>query len=476
MLLAVSLAGAACLGQAPAPGDEGASPSDADDTAPPMEPLAAFLASMDATGHDVREGGVFFSTYDGCCDEGAQCFGNNPATPYGTHVVPTLPDEAPSEDVLQPWGTLPDPALTRSVRLRHDEALVYIGRVPPESAYFSVRSYQLAATDEEGEVVPTIGSLGEPLNHLSIAAERGVDPSEVWGTPLVVITSADRAVENRLRARLEEAGFDPAHIHADRMTYEVLHMGLDAEADLYGVVWRVALPTDEAAGEAYRDDHGGVVLRVTPRAPRELVAPHPRPSFQRLGAGTDEEAWTEALDALQAAILAAYPDAASLVDTAKPSFQPTLDCLARARCAGDIRDRMARVVHDFILEDDAFVVAFGVNHQRTGKASYSNVAVVEEVHGLGLAGFSSADMPGSARAFLPDEPLVDDLFVWMVRRDCSGQTVPCVEVPTGCPGVDPGGRMRVTFRAYLDPSSGVAPAPWEMRPDRVIKFWSGSLR
>ncbi len=164
-----------------------------------------------------------------------------------------------------------------------------------------------------------------------------------------------------------------------------------------------------------------------------------------------------------------------MTQTSASVYQTTLACLS-TQCAGDIRDRMVRVSPDFTVDGDEFVIAFGVNHQRTGKACYSNAAIVEPVHGIGIAGFSSDAMVGSARTLVPDEPLVDDLYVWMVRRDCSGQVLPCAEIPVGCPGVDPGGEMRVTFRAYLDPTSGVAPAPWEMRPDRVIKFWPQSTQ
>jgi len=462
----------------PEPEGDKAGPDDTSATAdsasgPSLERLRE---ALDATGHDVRDGGMYFSTYDGCCDDGAQCLGNNPATPYGTYTIPTLPDEAPTVDVLGPWGTLPDPSLTRSVHLRADEALVFIGTAPPEAAYFSLRSYQLAKTSEEGELVATLGSLGKSLNHQTVAADRGVPVADIWGEPLVVITTADQAVEARIRSTLVEAGYDPATIHVDRMTHSVLTMGLDEASDVFGVIWRTALPVDADAELAYRNDPGATLLRITPREPLAIEAPHPWPEFTRRGSGTGEGNWAQALTALEAAIFAAYPDSDSVVRRGQPAFQPTLSCIDDADCAGDIRDRLARVADAFTLEGDEFAVAFGVNHARTGKASYANVAAVESIHGIGLHGFHSEAMVGSARVYLPDEPLVDDLFAWMIRRDCTGQTVACVEIPTGCPGVETGDELRITFRAYLEPGTGVAPASWEMQPDKVIKFFPTSTR
>jgi hypothetical protein len=66
---------------------------------------------------------------------------------------------------------------------------------------------------------------------------------------------------------------------------------------------------------------------------------------------------------------------------------------------------------------------------------------------------------------------VDDLYAWVVARDCSLRPEPhCIEVPTGCPGVEPWEYLFVSTRAYLEPSTGAAPIDAELLLDRVYWF------
>mgnify|MGYP006863481255 FL=1 len=64
-------------------------------------------------------------------------FGNNPTSPYGMYRLPPGPGE-PDKDVLVfPWDQEIDNYAKRSVwRLRPDEAVLYIGKTPPEVLYY----------------------------------------------------------------------------------------------------------------------------------------------------------------------------------------------------------------------------------------------------------------------------------------------------------------------------------------------------
>jgi len=329
---------------------------------------------------------------------------------------------------------------------------------------------------DQGEPLLSLGSLGESLHHLRIAEERGVDPSMVWNEPLVVLTTADRAVEDRMRSLLVDAGFDERVIHTDRITTEVVTMGMSAETDTFSVVWRPALATDGPASQAFYDDPGATVLRVTPETQRTLLEPHPRPAFKEPGSGTDESAWGAALDELEAAIEGAYADLARAEAPVVDVYQDTLDCIPLVRCGADIRDRFVRMSPVFDLEGDEFLMVFGVNHARTGKASYSNLSVVEREHLIGVVDLNSQEMVGSARHWLPDHPLADDLYAASIRRDCTGRAETCLEVPVGCPGVETGGEMHLTLRAYLEPATGVAPAAAELATDHMVKYWPTASR
>ena len=85
-------------------------------------------------------------------------------------------------------------------------------------------------------------------------------------------------------------------------------------------------------------------------------------------------------------------------------------------------------------------------------------------------------MPGSARTFLPDHPLADELYAWVLARDCDGLPEPCAEVPLTCPGVPLDEQLKITVRAYLEPATGAAPLPEEMVGDVVVKLGAPGSR
>ncbi len=443
--------------------------TDADETAAPPAPVDAFVDAA-AVPFEVRYGLLHVSDYSGCCDLDANCLGNNPATPYLAWALPPGPDEAPRDypDAFEPWGPLPDPAMSRTFRLRSDEAVVLMGKMPPSAAYTGQRSY-LGARFEGGALVPVLGSLGPSLNNRVIEADRGT--SAIWDTPFIVVTSADAMVEQQVETLLVDAGFDPATIHYDRLPGPLLDMGLHDDADVFQITWRTAVIEDPSAEAVFYSNPEATVLRLTPREPLPTLTPHDVPELPGRGSGTTELDLQPAVDALGDAIRAANPTTTPIESTHHPVFQPTLECIIEPRCAGDIRDRLVMISPWFLLpDDDTYAMVYGVNHARAGKASYSNITVLEALHTIGLNSLNNVDMVGTARAWLPDHPQVDDLFATMVRRDCSGVDVPCQEVSIGCPGASVDTELRITSRAYLEPSTGAAPLETELVLDRTMFF------
>jgi len=446
------------------------------DSTSPGDPTEGARRAFADAGFVVQEGVLDFATYEGCCDDGAKCLGNNPATPYGSYALPAPPGDAlpPPIDIFEPWGPT-DPGLARSYRMRSDEALVWIGTLPPEAKYFSLRGYLITSVNDQGQLTLPMGAVGPSLNHLVIAEQRGVTPAEIWGEPIVVITTLDAAIERQVEQLLVEAGFDAGIIHHDRLPPALVKPGLEPVADTFHVSLRVAVDADPAAGEAYRASPGATLLRLTPSGAETLTDPHDEEPLPPEGSGTDESAWFDAGVELGQALVEHHgaDNLLSTVSIAPRQDLEGLDCLYAPRgCAGFLPDRYAVVSPQFVLPpaDVGYAVVFGVNHEITGKASYSNFAVVSDIHGMGVVGVDSAEMIGSARAFLPDHPQVDDLYAYVVSRDCSPHDVPCVEVPYGCPGVEPLENMQITIRAYLEPATGRAPVIEEMLPDQLMLF------
>ena len=112
---------------------------------------------------------------------------------------------------------------------------------------------------------------------------------------------------------------------------------------------------------------------------------------------------------------------------------------------------------NLFLGEDAFVVAYGVNHQRTGKASYTSLAINELERLLEIDGVEHPALVGSAQEFLPNEPLIGDLYVVHFARDCASFPAPCVVVPAGCPGAETTEGLYLSYRAYIEAETGAAP-------------------
>jgi len=433
-------------------------------------PEERFRAIASATGHLIGDGLLTFATYDGCCDLDADCLGNNPATPYGTYALPLAPGELPpATDVFAPWGEIPA-GYHRNHHFREDEALVMIGRTPPAVKYFGLRSYINHRIDPNtGEKRELFASLGPSLNNLVVARDRGVAPDEIHDTEFIVVTTADRAMELQVTGWLEEAGFDLANVHYDRMTHQVARFGLHETADTFSVQWRMAVAEDVAAMDAFRTDPSATVLRITP--PTELAAaePHGWPDLPVGGSGQTELFLLGALIQLELAIGAHHVGYEGDVRAPTLANVNTLTCIPDCGIA-DIHDRFTAKGEFFKMQADEYVVVFGPNHELTGKASYASFAFMNEANQYGFIDVDSEEMRGSASFYLPDHPLADQLYAYTVARSCVGHSEPCVEVPTACPYPDLDTRMKLTVRAYLEPATGSAPIAGEILLDRIGYF------
>jgi len=434
-------------------------------TPTPTLELPSETEALESAGFTVQSGGFLFATMEGCCDPDANCRGNNVSTPYGMHAVPPAPNYyVEQHGIVDDFGD-PEPGTMTEFRLREDEALVLLGETPPPASYFGFRSY---LGQREGEDI--VASLGASLNHLVIGAQRGTD--DIWKQPLAIVTTADASVEQSVTEALVASGWDPAYIHNDRITHEVTRMGLNQLGDSFFTVLRVAEYADPAAGAAWQANHGLRVLRLTPEVEQAVWEPHPWPELPERGTGTNEDAWLASLDALDTAIRETHAGVEPLATEALPYWRETLECIDDVfRCTGDLRDRFIASSPQFALGPDDFIVVFGVNHARTGKSNYSSFAVQTIANQRGVAAITSASMPGSTAAWLPDDPLTDDLYAWTIARDCAPHDPDrCLEVPTTCPGAPTDEQLKVVFRAYLESETGAAPAAEEVQWDRLLLY------
>lgn len=449
--------------------------STTEDRAPEAPPP---LETLRVAGYTVAAGNATSFVIEDCLAL-ESCFGNNASSAYLLFNVPHGEgQETPLDAGL--LGELPGVAAGASARfaMRADEAIVLVGWTPPPSRYFGITPY-IFDRWYAGERKTVFASLGDTWNRPALTTE----PPDTDEGHVALIAAVDTHAAAAARIGLVEAGVPDGIIHDVPLPSGDLELGLGADADTLMLLGRVSLFEDPEQGERWLDELPWRVFRLTPDRPRD-VDPLPQPAGRSRGTGTDEAAYAEALDALEVAIRERYAaQSVSAVDITSASIMERLldpmRCMAQGLdCRGDNRDATYAVGPLAVItggelrlstDPGDFFVAFGVNHEASGKATYANVVVNNQPRLAGVAAFDSRQMPGSADRYLPDHPQKDALFAVHVRRDCADDPHPCLSVPTGFPGVGLDEDLFFIFRAYLEAATGTGPSPSELLTERVLR-------
>ncbi len=430
----------------------------------PMGTVAELVAELEAGGFLVQEGEFSFLDLSACCAPGGNCFGNNPSSPYATYRLPRAPGQTAPNLEEDPSG------LSYAYRLRPDEAILFVGQTPPPAQYFGFTSYVIDRYDP-GPLGRKLlfSSLGDTMNLGVIST--AADGNGVFDATALMVHTADAGVEASMLAAIEAAGYPAEAVNLQTMPGDLAVLGDQDTDDTVGVLFRVALFEDAAAGAAFVAAPPATVLRVTPLA-APPPDPLPRPDLRPRGTGQNEDALAASLAELRAAILAANPTLTANELVTTPQDFADWECIEQEKfCAGDNRDTIYPYTEPFLLPPgpDRFAVVYGVNHATTGKATYSSFTLYAIEHFVGVVAVPSPDMTGSAEQYLPGHPDADQLYAFKLARDCSGEPF-CLDIPTGCPGVDFAGLAVVAFRAYLEPQTLAAPKVEEILLDQVIRF------
>ncbi|MDQ1256049.1 MAG: hypothetical protein QG656_645 [Candidatus Hydrogenedentes bacterium] len=438
----------------------------------------------------------------------------NPVLQYCANVLPS--GLAQNSDTPYTLFKM-DPAATGfeswSFQLRPDEAIVFMGKTPPEARYFSFTPFlNLRYYPEQKKAKILMANLGDSLNHLIIKTSGAAD-DHPFAADTVVIVTADKAADTKVRKALEEAGFSSCIINTLVIPSDTVQLGVLPQSDRLLVLLRCAFFQDSAAGNAYlgQGDEpeaetlstAGVVWRVTPDtpAPDKPIDPLPAPPLRVHGTGrTEFDLWPD-VQKLRTAILNHYAadydaqefDTEQFLAEGAEAIQREINVLLPCRDTIYLR-----TPGQFPLAEGEFVVVYGVNHAAAGKALYSNAVLyaMDPADDIGFpfeanladgdiwrafAGLDSInseeDMEDSAQAFLPaaDVPVnengVDLLYARKFSPACAeGDPIACTAVPASPCERIPLEELMVGFRAYVEPETKVGPAYTELVYDRVIKF------
>ena len=378
--------------------------------------------------------------------------------------------------------------------LRDDAAIVLVGQTPPAVAYFS---YQTILKNRAGNPNNLGIAVGDTTN---IGTIRTIGPDRV-NQPIVYIITGNRETERRVRVAALRAGYPDAIINVETIAPAIAPLGDgEQEGSTFYFAHRIAVPEHQPDLESYVKCPPYAVFRATPKV-HLAPDPEPVPMLRVRGTGQTEMDLYPALLRLREAILERYSMPHRELDTKVFSLPNTVDGgqelisekpyvgLQRGiLVAGAGRDTNYLATYPtFMLRDDVyeFVIAYGVNHQKTGKATYASVSIYADMDrwfGLPDGTVYSRDFEGSARQYLPDDPDADMLYVVTVARHCSGSG-PCMTVkqpslkdingiPYTCnPPLDVNQQgLFFLWRSYMEPATNVGPDDNELLYDRAIYF------
>lgn len=382
--------------------------------------------------------------------------------------------------------------LVQRFKIRHDEAIVLIGRTPPPARYFgfyafiATRSYP--GNEESTEI---LGTLGDAVNNATI---KTTEPAP-FDAPVALIFTPDQGTDAVIRAALRGAGYPEAIINTYVFPASMLKLGHGKTADEFQINLRTALFEDPIAGERYMMDAPDnlKIFRVTPRTPA-VANPFPMPPLRVRGTGESEMRLMNKLGELRAGIIAANPGLHATDFLSAIATYEDYDFLQREKWA-DLGTRDAFVLsagwmmpvsylNDVItLADDEFLMVYGVNHVATLKTTYMNInfyATGREVNGTPVGeanafvgGVSDNDFPGTATGYLPaGDPDAHLMYAYKVSRNCGKGGPKCLPLSAPCASLklDSSTVLGLYFRMYLEPATKVGAAMQEILYDRVIKF------
>lgn len=463
--------------------------------------VTAFKQSLEKDGFTVQQGRISYLDIIKLHNLGVlpSCYGNNPTTKYLSYFVPPAPGHKSPELFSKIAGALGMPSnLSSFWNLGPDEAVVFVGRTPPECRYFSYDHYLLDRTygNETREIA---GNIADTINNLVINTKG--TPNGSVGDPFnqttVIVATADRGIDKRIRAAALSAGYPSDIFNTQVFPSAMLKMGLENNSDTFLMLIRPALYKDAKEGNDYLNNTPATVFRITPNKPTKLD-PYNYPELRVRGTGKTEFDLLDDLEALREAILKKYSglNAAELptsqaVPVGSDVIQRGIDGLApdNDACYLWTVNQTAyppappfpnfSLYYPFVLhqgitlgnDSNEFIIVYGVNHVATGKATYSNFAVFGSDILNGVGSVNDPDINGTAENYLPGNPNAKYLYVYKVARHSNGDPH-CIEVPygPGAYGIRVDQPLMIQWRSYLEKATKTGPSYSEIVYDRAIKF------
>lgn len=459
----------------------------------------AFQKALEKDGFTVQQGAIGFFDVIKLYDLGVlpNALGNNPSTRYLSYFVPPAPGQKVPEEIAKIAAALGinlDAAAFWN--LGPDEAIVFVGRTPPECRYFSF-DLQLVERTYGNEARWIWSNLGDTVNNLVINTEG--TPNGAAGNPFnqttVIVATADRGIDQRIRAAALSAGYSDNIFNTLVFPSSMLNMGVENNSDTFLIGLRPAFYKDKQAGDNYLNNTPAIVFRVTPNLTTKLD-PYDYPKLRVRGTGTTEFDLMDDLELLKKAILNTYSnlnatELPTSMTVASDGIQRRINAMGPDNDAcylwtsnltpysatpsfPDLSKYYDFQPHPTVAlgnDTNEFIIIYGVNHVATGKATYSSATIYGAYGWNGVGTIHDANFNGTAEDYLPDNPNAKYLYVYKIARNCNGD-LNCFEVPTGpgAYGLALDQPLMIFWRMYLEKATKTGPSYSEIVYDRAIKF------
>ncbi len=447
------------------------------------------------------------------------CFANNPAAPYILPIVKSWPEEYVDPATVNAFGKT-RPGYSASYRLDPREAIVVFGKLPPPGRYMGLESYlfsgearmhrlssaYLAVKAKLPEMLPflfawvpgednqrlqSISSLSNPVNNVVVERRSGAS----WDQTRYFVITPDRGMNRIVRKALARQGVPNNHVFTEpipsgdaddgdrRKSVEppLSRLGLDKHANDFITTMRYALPDDEDAGNAWRQDLPLQVLRVRAPAASQRAAkafpplvyeprttPYNEVGDPNLRAGlfglvSDVcERWGQPCDPARTISLQDFPIRAVGTDCREIGMN----------CAGDNWDASYLIAGARGLDSGEVWAFVGTLATETGNATYVALSVNNLQKLEGVVNVSDPELKGSAEAYATSVPNHEKFYVHYLTRDCSAienltdgecTSIGTDEVPVGV-------NFATIVREYLAPGTARGPDPTKLLKTRILKF------
>lgn len=436
------------------------------------------------------------------------CFGNNAGAPYASIFLPPAPDhDLIDNNCDKPSSAQLDLNLPL-YKLRPDEAVVLIGKTPPSAYYFSYRSYLGLVENQPGKEYSTVygndeiglyhllfASLGDQINNFNIWTENTPkgDVGDPFNSDTIIISTIDKVINEQVRDALGVAGYSSETMNNDNIPLDLVNIGLDKGKDIFIFLMRIAIWAQASIGQDYLDNLDNLVqvFRVTPEIPYANQTPWPIPTLKKRESGiTEFEVLPTArndLDYLRREIIKRYGTndyEYKDLNTHKWILDGYEAILHDVAVYGDNRDAAYMRTDTFQLKsDDDFLIIYGVNHEQTGKAMFSNTSFygVELLNGV-LGVNSTILFKNSANEYFPEGYENSHYYyVYKMARKTDEDCIVIIPYSTGNPlgkafGVDNNKDAFIGFRVYVDKTSMVGPPLFDIIRDRAILFTKKKMK